>query len=369
MKDIKFFECLNAEKATPLLVSLAKKSVCNESLDIIRDNNGEEFKSTNDRREYIRNFYSELYKADIGVEGTIEDFLGPDIINHPIVLESKLKVEERDVLDKCLAIEELDRALEKANLRSAPGVDSYSYRFIKEFWDVFRRPLFNCANEGLESNNLPEFFRTAVIKLIPKKGDPTKIGNWRPISLLSNFYKIISRVINTRIQGVVDRVLSRAQKGFTKSRQIHEVIINCKETMDFCEKNNIKGVIASIDQSKAFDSVSHSYMEKVYEFFGFGDRIKRWLGAIGTGRNACIRFGNDELSESFDLGKGHAQGDSPSPILYNLAAQIQIFRIELDNRIEPLIVQRAVPPPRRIASDYDIQRGGVLSNYKKRIVR
>ncbi len=75
-----------------------------------------------------------------------------------------------------------------------------------------------------------------MIKLIPKKGDPTKIGNWRPISLLSNFYKIISRVINTRIQGVVDRVLSHAQKGFTKSRQIHEVIINCKETMDYCEK-------------------------------------------------------------------------------------------------------------------------------------
>jgi hypothetical protein len=89
-------------------------------------------------------------------------------------------------------------------------------------------------------------------------------------------------------------------------------------------------------------------MEKVYEFFGFGDRIKRWLGAIGTGRNACIRFGNDELSESFDLGKGHAQGDSLSPILYNLAAQIQIFRIELDNRIEPLIVQRAVPPPEEL---------------------
>jgi hypothetical protein len=126
MKDIKIFECLNAEKATPLLVSLAKKSVCNESLDIIRDVNGEVFKSTSDRHEYIRNFYSELYKADIGVEGTIEDFLGPDISNHPIVLESKLKVEERDVLDKCLVIEELDRALEKANLRSAPGVDGYS---------------------------------------------------------------------------------------------------------------------------------------------------------------------------------------------------------------------------------------------------
>ncbi len=125
------------------------------------------------------------------------------------------------------------------------------------------------AESGLENNSLPDFFKTAVIKLIPKKGDTSLIKNWRPISLLSNFYKIISRLINSRLQKVNDRLLSRAQKGFTKSRQIHEVIVNCMETMDLCKKYNIKGVLASIDQAKAFDSVSHSYMLKVYDFFRF----------------------------------------------------------------------------------------------------
>jgi hypothetical protein len=99
--------------------------------------------------------------------------------------------------------------------------------------------------------------------------------------------------------------------------------------MEYCEKNNIKAVIASIDQSKAFDSVDHNYMEKVYRFFGFGDRIMRWLKSIGTGRLACIQLEQGAVSETFELGRGHAQGDSPSPLLYNLAAQIQIFKIEL----------------------------------------
>jgi hypothetical protein len=184
---------------------------------------------------------------------------------------------------------------------------------------------------------------TAVIKLIPKKGDLTKIGNWRPISLLSNFYKLVSRAINMRLQKVVDRVLSRAQKGFTRSRQIQEVIINCMETMDYCKKHGIKGVLASIDQSKAFDSVSHDYMEKVYGFFRFGDRIRRWLKSIGTNRSACIQLTDNVLSESFELGKGHAQGDSPSPILYNLAAQIQIFRIEFDSNVKRLIPSEEAP--------------------------
>jgi hypothetical protein len=306
-------------------LDLAKKSGAGESLDTIRDDNGEVFDSESELNTYILNYYTDLYKADVNVEGSIEDFLGPTICAKTTVRESKLTNYERSELDKQLDITELDTALKHANMRSAPGIDGYSYRFINQFWNIFRYPLFKCAEEGLEDNSLPDFFKTAVIKLIPKKADTSRIKNWRPISLLSNFYKIISRLINTRLQAVCDRLLSRAQKGFTKSRQIQEVIINCMETMDFCRKQNIKGVIASIDQTKAFDSVSHAYMEKVYDFFNFGPRIKVWLKSIGTQRTACVALSNGALSATFQLGKGHAQGDSPSPLLYNLAAQIQIF--------------------------------------------
>jgi hypothetical protein len=241
---------------------------------VIRDPDGNNFLNQTDRNGYIREYYANLYKKDCWVGGEIKEFLGPDISNHPLVLASKLSEQEKEELDAPLSLDELDKSLLKANLRSAPGIDGYSYRFIKKFWNIFRYPLYRCASEGLADHSLPDFFMTAVIKLIPKKGDLTKLGNWRPINLLSNFYKLVSRVINTRIQKFVDRLLSRAQKGFTKLRQIQEVIINCREAMDYCSKHNIKGVIASIDQSKAFDSVSHTYMEKVYEFFNFGERIK-----------------------------------------------------------------------------------------------
>jgi hypothetical protein len=75
-------------------------------------------------------------------------------------------------------------------------------------------------------------------------------------------------------------------------------------------------------------------MDKVYKFYGFGDRIRKWLATIGTGRNAQVILANDELSLAFQLEKGHAQGDSPSPFLYNMAAQICIWKIELDPGIK-----------------------------------
>ena len=136
-------------------------------------------------------------------------------------------------LDRDLSEIELDKALESANTKSAPGIDGFTYTFIRKFWNIYRQPLFQCAKTALENQTLPDSFLTAQIKLIPKKGDPKKIGNWRPISLLSNFYKIISRAINNILKDVSNRILSRAQKGFNNKRVIQETIINTLETVDY----------------------------------------------------------------------------------------------------------------------------------------
>ena len=345
LQDLKIFEILQAEKSNPHFLEIAKKTSCVEKLSDIRDNNGQILLSGEDLANHITNYYSNLFRTDDFVQGEIHDFLGPDICQHPLVCGSILTQSERENLDRDLCPLELDKALDQANMKSAPGVDGFTYGFIKKFWHIYRTPLFSCAKNALENQALPESFLTAQIKLIPKKGDITKLGNWRPISLLSNFYKIISRAINNRLKKVSNRILSRAQKGFNQKRQIQETIINTLENIDHCKRKNIKGVLVSVDQSKAFDSVSHSFMEKVYNFLGFGEKIKNWLKSIGTGRTACIILGQNLYSDNFNLGKGHAQGDSPSPLLYNFAAQILLFKIELDPHIKSIRPQFFGPGP------------------------
>jgi Reverse transcriptase (RNA-dependent DNA polymerase) len=140
----------------------------------------------------------------------------------------------------------------------------------------------------LDEGCLTENFSTAQIKLIPKKGDVSKLKNWRPISLLSNFYKILSRAINNRLKTVVNRVLSRAQKGFNKGRQIQEVIINTSENIEFCKKNGIAGAMICVDQMKAFDSVDHNFMIDALRFFNFGEYFINSIKTIGMGRRACV---------------------------------------------------------------------------------
>ncbi|MFO0002677.1 MAG: reverse transcriptase domain-containing protein, partial [bacterium] len=89
-----------------------------------------------------------------------------------------------------------------------------------------------------EKGKLTQNFSCASIKLIPKKGDATKIKNWRPISLLSCLYKVISRALNNRLKKATGYIYSRAQKGFTSDRHIQEVLLNVTEMISHCKSNN-----------------------------------------------------------------------------------------------------------------------------------
>jgi hypothetical protein len=85
--------------------------------------------------------------------------------------------------------------------------------------------------------------------------------------------------------------------------------------------------------TKAFDTLSHSFLREVFKFFGFGPNISRWLELLGQNRLACITLDDAQYSRNFKLGRGRAQGDNISPNTFNFGAQILLFKIELDPMI------------------------------------
>jgi hypothetical protein len=174
-------------------------------------------------------------------------------------------------------------------------------------------------------------------------------------------YKVISHAVNNRLQSVVNRFTSRVQKGFTKHRYIQEVLINVCKKISFCNNNNVCGALLSIDQSRAFDTISHRYMTEVYRFFGFCMNFINMMDTLGTGRTASIIYEDGEISEEFDLETGRPQGDGPSPLQYNMGEEIILLKIELDPRVAsvfqheifPRFAMNLVPDPRRKGLDVD----------------
>ena len=340
VKNMKIFEHLNNEKPTGLFLSLAKKNSGGESQNKIRNVDNTPFPDPESRNEHITRFFENLYAKDplepASLDGEIERFLGNEIVNSVVVRNSKLTPEEVNNMESLISLEELDKSLKEGNSKSAPGVDGFGMPIIKKIWSYVRQPLQKYANHCFETGTLTENFRGATIRLIPKKSDATFLKNWRPISLLSNLYKLLSRAINCRLNGVVNRICSRAQKGFNSKRYTQEVIINVWESIAYCKTNNIKGAIMAVDMAKAFDTVSSKFVEEVYKFFGFGPVMRKWLSLLGNNRFACILLEGGKLSRKFSLGRGRPQGDVISPNTFNFVVQILIFKLELDPGIKKI---------------------------------
>jgi hypothetical protein len=337
IRELKIFEHLHNEKPSPLFLTLTRNKT-NDSLHCIKDDSGQEFNSDEDRNKFILKFFSDIYsktgQADhINYDQCISDFLGPDILDSELVRRSRITVQEREELDRPLTLSDLDDSLNSCNLKSAAGADGFSNKLIKKCWHFLRIPLHNYALHCFNSGILTTNFRSACIKLIPKKGDTSKLKNWRPISLLSNMYKIISRAINSRLKKVVNRICSRAQKGYNTERYVQEVLINICDTIAHCKSENLRGSILAVDMAKAFDSLDHNFIKAVYRFFGLGDTIINWLNLLGNQRMACIMVGDGSFTGTFNLDTGRAQGDNLSPNIFNFCEQILIFKLELDNRI------------------------------------
>jgi hypothetical protein len=308
-------------------------------LSQIKNDDGSDFPSDEERHKHIFDTYEKLYKNQDQQnlpDDLVESFLGPDVLNSELVQNSILTAEESAWLDRPLSMAELDISVKKGKLRSAPGSDGFSNLLIQKIWAYIRLPFLKYANFCYEKGILTENFRSASIRLIPKKGELSLLKNWRPISLLSNFYKILSRAINIRLNKFVNRICSRSQKGYNSSRYAQEVLINVWEQINYCRVNNIKGAVVAIDMVKAFDTLSHNFLNKVYRFFNFGPNIIIWLSLLGMDRQACICLEGNKRSKFFRLGRGRPQGDNISPNTFNFAVQILIFKLELDPAIKKI---------------------------------
>jgi hypothetical protein len=157
-------------------------------------------------------------------------------------------------------------------------------------------------------------------------------------------YKIISRAINARLNSVVNRICSRAQKGFNNQRYTQECLINVIETIAHCNANNVNGAVVAVDMAKAFDTLSHGFLREFFRFFNIGKGMIDWLTLLGENRAACILLDDGSYSRNFKLDRGRTQGDNISPNTFNFADQILILKIELDPGINGIWKNFVIPP-------------------------
>ena len=156
---------------------------------------------------------------------------------------------------------------------SSPGIDGFTVNHLRTFWHELKHITLDALNCSFGSQ-LTQSLRKAVIKLL-RKGtkDPTLTGNYRPIRLLSIFYKLASCCITQRIKPAVESIIGIQQKAYIKSNNVGSVILNMINMMKNVSLKKKTALILCIDFRKAFDSLDHTFVHNTLSLMGFGPDI------------------------------------------------------------------------------------------------
>ena len=151
--------------------------------------------------------------------------------------------------------------------------------------------------------------KLGIVTIIPKGDkDPRYLGNWRSLTLLNTFYKLISSVLADRMKPILDIIIGGGQKSYIPGRYIGDVTRTTYDLFQYAKVNNLPGMILLVDFQKAFDSVSFNLLEITLEVFGFGPEYRKWISILLRGFNACTVV-NGNISERFAIKRGCRQGD------------------------------------------------------------
>ena len=106
---------------------------------------------------------------------------------------------------------------------------------------------------------VPDYWLTAYIVLVFKKGTAGDTVNYRPISLTSVPSKILERIVTSKILDHLrtNNILCSAQHGFLKRRSTCTNLLECFNDWTVCVQSRLQTAVVYVDFAKAFDVISH----------------------------------------------------------------------------------------------------------------
>ena len=162
----------------------------------------------------------------------------------------------------------------------------------------------------------PKAWTCACVTLIPKIGDKTNPGNWRPISQTNIFAKILEKIVHGQLLSYFqdNNILSKFQFGFLPEKSTHEAIFNVLRHMYTTINNNkLMGVIF-LDIAKAFNCTNHQVLYNKLRDAGMSNRVIDWFRSYLV-RTQKVKYG-EKLSSSINVSYGIAQGTVLGPLIF-----------------------------------------------------
>ena len=196
-------------------------------------------------------------------------------------------------------------------------INCISVSLFKTYSHYFAPSISTLINNSFNTGKFPKLFKIAHILPIHKKGDKTKIENYRPISILHFMSKVFERCLYNRLIRFFDlnNILSPKQFGFRKNCSTQDAIINLTELIFQNLNKKMSTINVFIDYRKAFDTINHKILLRKLSKYGVRGLPLLLIQDYLTERIQYVKLGDSESSQT-SLNLGVPQGTVLGPLLF-----------------------------------------------------
>jgi Reverse transcriptase (RNA-dependent DNA polymerase) len=212
---------------------------------------------------------------------------------------------------------EISDAISQLLSKKSEDMTGLSMYFIKKCSSAIIYPLYFIIYKSFESGIVPEQLKIAKVVPIHKSGDTSLPDNFRPISLLPNFSKILEKVMSNRLTKFLEHnnLLCKEQFGFRKSHSTLHPLVHFLNKVTEAKNQNKFTIAIFCDLRKAFDTVNHKILLKKLHKIGVRGIELKWFESYLSNRKQFVHI-NGKNSALINILLGVPQGSILGPLLF-----------------------------------------------------